>query len=97
MTVNFKPIMDRILIKTEVTSSVSAGGIVLAGAPQQMDQGIIVAIGTGVRNTKTGELEPMMVEVGNKVMFARGCGQQVELEHVKYQLIREADILGIVG
>ncbi|MCA1899106.1 MAG: co-chaperone GroES [Chloroflexi bacterium] len=95
--ISFKPLGARVLIEPIEQEEVTAGGIVLPEtAKEKPQQGKILAAGPGDRN-EDGERIPMDVKVGDVVLFAKYSGTEIKMEGKKYLIMRESDILGIVG
>ena len=88
------PMGDRILIKPEEVSNTSAGGIMLTdGAVERPSTATVVAAGPGKKG-EDGELVPMNVKKGDKVMFFKYAGDKMyDDEGVEYIVVRENDIL----
>lgn len=88
------PLLDRILIQRAEALTTSKGGIVIPETAQtKVSQGTIVAVGPGARN-KNGDLIPISLNVGDKVLLPEFGGTKVKLDDDKeYQLFRETDIL----
>lgn len=92
-----KPILDRIAVKREEEKAVSSGGIILSGsAVEKPYQGTVVAVGGG-KYTDKGELVPMHLTVGDKVLFGKFAGTEVTVDDEKFIIMKEDDILGIVS
>ena len=91
-----KPLGNRVLIKRE-KSEQTKGGILLPDSAQEKPKlGEVIGVGPG-KLKKDGKLEPMMIEVGNKVLFTTYAGNEVNLddEH-EYLVMSEEDVLAIV-
>ncbi len=94
---SFKPLGGRVLVEPIEQEEVTAGGIVLPEtAKEKPQQGKVLAAGPGDRNDK-GERIAMDVKVGDVVLFAKYSGTEVKIEGKKVLILRESDILGIVG
>ena len=94
---SFKPLGGRVLVEPIEQEEVTAGGIVLPEtAKEKPQQGKILAAGPGDRNDK-GERIAMDVKVGDVVLFDKYSGTEVKIEGKKVLILRESDILGIVG
>jgi chaperonin GroES len=94
---SFKPLGARVLIEPVEQEEVTAGGIVLPEtAKEKPQQGKVLAAGPGDRNEK-GERVAMDVKVGDLVLFAKYSGTEVKMEGKKLLIMRESDLLGIVG
>jgi len=94
---SFKPLGARVLIEAVEQEEVTAGGIVLPEtAKEKPQQGKVLAAGPGDRNDK-GERVAMDVKVGDIVLFAKYSGTEVKMDGKKLLIMRESDLLGIVG
>jgi chaperonin GroES len=94
---SFKPLGGRVLVEPIEQEEVTAGGIVLPEtAKEKPQQGKILAAGPGDRNDK-GERVEMDVKVGDVVLFAKYSGTEVKIDGKKLLIMRESDLLGIVG
>lgn len=94
---SFKPLGGRVLVEPSEQEEVTAGGIVLPEtAKEKPQQGKILAAGPGDRNDK-GERIAMDVKTGDIVLFAKYSGTEVKIDGKKLLILRESDILGIVG
>lgn len=95
MSVNFKPVTGsqvRILIKPNPRETVTAGGIIIPDTAQEKPlEGIVVAVGN---NTKD---EVAIVQVDNKVLYGKFSGNELKIDNEEYLIMREVDILGIIG
>jgi chaperonin GroES len=95
--ISFKPLGARVLIETLEQEEITAGGIILPEtAKEKPQQGKILAAGPGDRNEK-GERVPMDVKAGDVVLFAKYSGTEIKMDGKKYLIMRESDLLGIVG
>lgn len=94
---SFKPLGGRVLVEPIEQEEVTAGGIVLPEtAKEKPQQGKVLAAGPGDRNDK-GERVALDVKVGDVVLFAKYSGTEVKIEGKKLLIMRESDLLGIVG
>ena len=94
---SFKPLGGRVLIEPIEQEEVTAGGIVLPEtAKEKPQQGKVLAAGPGDRNDK-GDRVAMDVKAGDVVLFAKYSGTEVKMEGKKLLIMRESDLLGIVG
>ena len=97
MALNLKPLGSRVLVEPIEQEDITAGGIVLPEtAKEKPQQGLIMAIGPGARD-EDGKRIPMDVEKGDKILFAKYSGTEIKLDGKKYLILREEDILAIVG
>lgn len=91
-----KPIRDRIVIKVLEADSVTASGIVIPdAATEKPSQGDVLATGTG-RVAEDGSIVPLIVQTGDRVMFAKTAGQKVKLEDQEYLIMYEDEVMAIV-
>ena len=97
MAINFKPLGNRVLVEPIEQEEVTAGGIVLPDtAKEKPQQGMILAVGPGARDDE-GKRIPLDVAKGDKVLFAKYSGTEIKVDGKKYLILREDDILAIVG
>jgi chaperonin GroES len=90
-----KPLSDRVVIKMTEPEEKTQGGIILAGASKEKPQiAEVVAVGTG--KYVDGELVPMNVSVGDKVLISKYSGTEVKVDGVEYTILKQDDILAIV-
>ncbi len=95
--ISFKPLGSRVLIETIEQEEITASGIILPEtAKEKPQQGKVLAAGPGDRNDK-GERVAMDVKAGDIVLFAKYSGTEVKMDGKKLLILRESDILGIVG
>ena len=93
---NIRPLHDRVLVRRVEEETVSAGGIVLPGsAAEKPTQGEILAAGKG-RILDSGEVRPMDVKVGDKVLFGQYSGSAVKVDGEELLMMREEDIMGVI-
>lgn len=94
---SLKPLSDRIVVKFEEAEEKTVSGFVLAGANHDATKtATVIAVGQGIR-TLTGELVAPSVSVGDKVLVENGAGLEVKDGEEKVTIVREADIVAIVG
>jgi len=91
-----KPLYDRILVKREEAEEVTSGGIIIPDTSKEKpSKGTVVAVGEGNRNNK-GEIIPLSVKVGDKVLFSRFGGTDFKVNDEEFLIMKEIDILGII-
>ncbi len=96
MSINLKPLGDRLIVKPLEQDEVTAGGIVLPETAKEKPQkGEVLAAGPGGRD-ESGERIPMEVSVGETVLFAKYSGTEIKINGDKHLILRESDILAIV-
>src|SRR3954454_25148668 len=92
-----KPLGDRIVIELVESEEKTASGIVLPdSAKEKPKEGRVVAVGTG-RVLESGERVALEVSVGNRIIFSKYSGTEVKFEGNEYLILRENDILAVVG
>ena len=93
---NIKPLFDNVLVKPLKAETQTAGGIYLPENVKEKPQvGEVMATGTGVYDDN-GKLIPMVVKVGDKVMFTKWGGNEVKVGNDEWKLVKQTDILAIV-
>ena len=94
---NLKPLYDRVVVKPIEAEQMSAGGIVIPdNAKEKPTQGEVVAVGEG-KALDNGSLRAPKVKVGDKVISGQYSGSAYKHEGTEYKIVREDDILAIVG
>ncbi len=97
MAINLKPLSDRVVIKPSPKEEVTKSGLVIPDtAKEKPQEGTILAIGPG-RTDEDGKRLPMDVKVGDKVLYAKYAGTEIKIEGEEHLIIKETDILAIVG
>ena len=92
-----KPLGDRIIIELVASEEKTASGIVLPdSAKEKPQEGRVVAVGTG-RVLESGERVALEVSVGDRIIFSKYSGTEVKFEGNEYLILRENDILAVVG
>lgn len=95
-SMNIRPLGDRVLVKRVSEQEKTKGGIVLPDTAKEKPQrGEIIAVGEG-RLTEDGKRIPMNVKKGDKVIFAKYAGTEIELDDEEYLLMSESDILAVL-
>lgn len=96
MSVNIRPLADRLLVEPIEQEETIAGGLLLPEtAKEKPQQGAVLAAGEG-RRDDDGKRIPMDVKVGDRVLFAKYAGTEIKLDGKKLLIMKESDILGIV-
>ena len=94
---NIRPLQDRVIIKRLEEETKSAGGIVLTGsAAEKSTRGEVVAVGNG-RVLYNGDVRALEVKAGDTVLFGSYVEKTEKIEGQEYLIMREDNILGIVG
>jgi chaperonin GroES len=95
--VQLQPLGDRVVVEREESESVTAGGIVLPdSAKDKPTRGSIISVGEGKLN-KDGKRIALQVKAGDRVLFTSYAGEQFKLGERELLLMREEDILAVIG
>lgn len=91
-----RPLQDRILVKRIDEEEKTSGGIIIPDtAKEKPQEGKVVAVGKG-KADDTGKLQPLDVKKGDKVLFSKYAGTEVNIEGEEHLIIREDDVLGVM-
>ena len=92
----FRPLHDRVVVRRIGAEEKTAGGIIIPDTAQEKpSQGEIVAVGPGERD-EGGELIPIDLKIGDRVLFGKWSGTEVRLDSVDYLIMKESDIMGVL-
>lgn len=90
-----RPLHDRVMVKRLEEERTTPGGIVLPGtAAEKPSQGRVIAVGNG-RLLESGEVRPLDVKVGDKVLFGKYAGSEVKIDGEELIVMREEDLLAV--
>ena len=93
---NIRPLHDRVVVRREEQETKTAGGILLPGsAAEKPSQGVVLAVGNG-QVTDAGEVRPLDVKTGDKVLFGQYAGTTVKVDGEELLIMKESDILGVL-
>ena len=93
----FRPLHDRIVVKRITAEEKTAGGIIIPDtAKEKPQEGEVVSVGGGARS-ENGTITPLDVKAGDKILFGKWSGTEVKLDGEDLLIMKESDILGIVG
>ena len=94
---NLKPLYDRVVVKPIEAEEVTAGGIYIPdNAKEKPTKGEVVAVGPG-KALDNGNTRPMTVKVGDKVIYGQYAGSSYKADGIEYKVLREDDILAVIG
>ncbi|MCB5203086.1 co-chaperone GroES [Neorhizobium sp. T786] len=94
---NFRPLHDRVVVRRVESEAKTKGGIIIPDtAKEKPQEGEIVAVGTGTRDDK-GNIVALDVKAGDRVLFGKWSGTEVKLDGEDLLIMKEADIMGIIG
>ena len=92
----FRPLHDRVAVKRVEEEQKTKGGLIIPDtAKEKPMQGEVLAVGPGARDDK-GELVPMSVQVGDRVLFGKWSGTEVKIDDEEVLIMKEADLLGVL-
>jgi chaperonin GroES len=95
--IKFRPLHDRVVVRRVSSEEKTAGGIILPDTAQEKpSEGEIVAVGSGARD-ESGKLVPLDVKVGDRILFGKWSGTEVKIGGEEMLIMKESDIMGIVG
>jgi chaperonin GroES len=94
---DFTPLHDRVLVKRIEGEDKTKGGLIIPdNAKEKPQEGEVVAVGEGARKD-SGELIPMTVKAGDRILFGKWSGTEVKLEGEELLIMKESDILGVLS
>ncbi len=89
---NIKPLADRVLILPMAAEEKTIGGIIIPDTAKEKPlQGKVIAVGNGTKE------EEMVIAVGDQVLYGKYAGTELEFEGEKYLIMRQSDVLAILG
>lgn len=89
---NIKPLADRVLIEPTAAEETTLGGIIIPDSAKEKPlRGTVLAVGQGTKD------DPMVLKEGDKVLFGKYAGTEIELEGVKYLIMRQSDVLAVLA
>ena len=91
-----RPLQDRIIVRRVDEEETTKGGIIIPdSAKEKPQEGKVIAVGKGKAN-EDGKLQPLDVKKGDKVLFSKYSGTEINIGGVEHLIIREDDVLGVV-
>ena len=92
----FRPLHDRVLVRRVNAEEKTAGGIIIPDtAKEKPQEGEVIAVGAGTLNEK-GDLRPLDVKAGDRILFGKWSGTEVKLNNEELLIMKESDIMGIL-
>ena len=89
---NIKPLADRVLVLPAPAEEKTIGGIIIPDTAKEKPlKGEVVAVGNGTKD------EEMILKLGDQVLYGKYAGTELEIEGVKYLIMRQSDVLEVVG
>ncbi len=93
---SFIPLHDRVLVRRIEGEGKTTGGLIIPdSAKEKPQEGEVVAVGTGERKD-SGDLIPMSVKAGDRILFGKWSGTEIKLDGEELLIMKESDILGII-
>ena len=93
----FRPLHDRVVVKRIDAEEKTAGGIIIPDtAKEKPSEGVIEAVGPGARD-ESGKIVPLDVKAGDRVLFGKWSGTEVKLDGKDLLIMKETDIMGVIG
>ena len=93
----FRPLHDRVVVRRIEGEEKTKGGIIIPDtAKEKPQEGEIVAVGPGGRD-ESGKLIPIDLKTGDKVLFGKWSGTEVKLDGKDLLIMKETDIMGVIG
>ena len=93
----FKPLHDRVLVRRVESDDKTAGGLIIPdSAKEKPSEGEIVAVGSGAK-AEDGTVTPLDVKAGDRVLFGKWSGTEAKLDGEDLLIMKESDIMGIMG
>ena len=94
---NFRPLHDRVVVRRVESEEKTKGGIIIPDtAKEKPQEGEIIAVGSGARD-ESGKLVPLDVKKGDRILFGKWSGTEVKLNGEDLLIMKESDIMGIIG
>ena len=94
---SFRPLHDRVLVRRVEADEKTAGGIIIPdSAKEKPAEGEVVAVGAG-NKAEDGKVTPLDVKAGDKVLFGKWSGTEVKINGEDLLIMKESDILGVIG
>jgi chaperonin GroES len=92
----FRPLHDRVLVRRVNAEEKTAGGIIIPDtAKEKPQEGEVIAVGAGTLNEQ-GQLRPLDVKAGDRILFGKWSGTEVKLGGEELLIMKESDIMGIL-
>ena len=93
----FRPLHDRVLVRRIEADEKTAGGIIIPDSVQEKpSEGEVIAVGAGAK-AEDGKVTPLDVKEGDRVLFGKWGGTEVKIDGEDLLIMKESDIMGIIG
>ncbi|QFY42220.1 co-chaperone GroES [Candidatus Methylospira mobilis] len=96
MSIKLRPLGDRLLLKRLEDEQTTPGGIVIPDAAKEKpSRGEVIAVGEG-KALDNGQIRPLTVKVGERVLFGKYAGTEIKHEGSEYLIVREDDVIAVL-
>jgi chaperonin GroES len=97
LQMKFRPLHDRVVVRRLEGEEKTKGGIIIPDtAKEKPQEGEIIAAGPGGRD-ESGKLTPLDVKKGDKILFGKWSGTEVKIDDQELLIMKESDIMGVIG
>ncbi|MQW24356.1 co-chaperone GroES [Sinorhizobium meliloti] len=97
VSTNFRPLHDRVVVRRVESEEKTKGGVIIPDtAKEKPQEGEIVAVGSGARD-ESGKVVPLDVKAGDRILFGKWSGTEVKINGEDLLIMKEADIMGVIG
>lgn len=94
---DFTPLHDRVVVRRVESDEKTAGGLIIPdSAKEKPAEGLVVSVGAGARD-EDGDRIAMDVKAGDKILFGKWSGTEITLNGEELLIMKESDIMGILG
>ncbi|OGK18861.1 co-chaperone GroES [Candidatus Roizmanbacteria bacterium RIFCSPHIGHO2_02_FULL_40_13b] len=95
---SIQPLFDYVLVKPLESEATTPSGIILPGSAQEKPQmGEVMAVGPGIVSKHSGKVIPMIVKVGQNVLYKKWGGNEVKVKGEEWLLIEQKDVMAVVA
>ena len=92
----FRPLHDRVVVRRIDAEEKTKGGIIIPDtAKEKPQEGEVIAVGPGARD-ETGQIQPLDVKVGDRILFGKWSGTEVRIDGEDLLIMKESDIMGVI-
>ena len=94
---NFRPMLDRILVDQDAKETKTSSGLFIPDtSAEAVNRGTVLAVGSGKAPVKGGDVIPVSINIGERVLYAPGSGLKVTVDGVDYLVLKEEEVIAIV-
>lgn len=93
----FRPLHDRVMLRRIEADTKTKGGIIIPDtATEKPMEGEVIAVGSGLRD-ESGKIVPLDVKAGDRVLFSKWSGTEINMDGEEYLVMKESDIMGVLA